>query len=65
MRIERITIQNIRDAGYCATGAKRWFAAHNLDFRDFMKNGIAVGDFLATGDGLAQIVVDKTEASSG
>lgn len=54
----KITIQDIRDAGYCASGARRWFAAYQFDFRDFMANGITEDAFLATGDAMAQRVVE-------
>jgi arsenate reductase-like glutaredoxin family protein len=52
-----VTIQDIRDAGYCPSGARRWFEAHGLDFRDFMANGISEETFLATGDAMATRVV--------
>jgi len=54
-----ITIQDIRDAGICASGARRWFEAHGLDFRDFMENGISEDAMLATGDARAQEVVNR------
>lgn len=53
-----ITIADIRKAGHCVSGAKRWFAAYGLDFRTFLKKGIPVEEFLATGDGLAEKVVE-------
>jgi hypothetical protein len=56
---DRITIQDIRDAGYCASGARRWFSEQGLDFRDFMQNGILIADFLATNDGMAALVVTR------
>lgn len=58
----RVTITDIRAAGFCVDGARRWFAAHGLDFRHFLKNGIAVEDFLATGDSRAAVVVERMKA---
>lgn len=55
----RITIDDIRGAGHCASGARKWFDTQGLDFRGFLKNGIAVEDFLATGDGQALQVVQR------
>lgn len=55
-----ITIDDIRKAGHCAAGAKTWFAAHGLDFRDFLTSGIPASTLLATGDGLAEQVVSRT-----
>lgn len=55
----RITINDIRAAGHCTKGARRWFENYGLDFRDFLKNGISGADFLATGDGLAAQVFQR------
>lgn len=54
----RITITDIRKAGFCAKGARRWLEGYGFDFRDFLKNGAPVADILATGDGQAQQVVE-------
>lgn len=54
-----ITISDIRAAGHCPSGIKRWFDAQGLDFRDFLKNGIPAKDFLASGDGQAEQVVRR------
>lgn len=63
----RITISDVRRAGHCVTGARDWFERHELDFRDFIRNGIAEEDFLASGDGLAASVVEhkKKHARDG
>lgn len=55
----RITIDDVRKAGYCVSGARRWFQANNIDFADFIKNGMDADEFVTRGDELAQIVVDK------
>lgn len=55
----RITVADTSGAGYCPRGVKGWFAAHNLDYRDFLANGISAEDFLATGDGQAIRVVER------
>ena len=54
-----ITITDIRQAGHCVAGARGWFHSYGLDFRDFLKHGIDAETFLATGDALAQQVVDR------
>lgn len=46
-----------RRQGFCRSGARRWFAANHLDWRDFVKNGIEAERLLATGDALAIAVV--------
>lgn len=61
-----ITIQDVRNAGYCASGARRWFESYGLDFMDFLHNGIEITRFLGTGDAMAQRVVDvKQELVDG
>lgn len=56
---DRITINDVRQAGHCPAGAKQWFSLHGLNFRAFLSEGISEEDFLATGDALAQGVVDR------
>lgn len=53
-----IRATDIAAAGYCASGARRWFEAHGLDFRAFVKEGIPAEDLLATGDAMAERVVE-------
>ena len=43
--------------GFCRGGARAWFAAHGLDWGDFVRNGIAAEAIEATGDGLALTLV--------
>jgi len=43
--------------GFCRCGARRWFAAHGLDWQGFIGNGIAAEALEATGDGLALALV--------
>lgn len=64
----RITVTDIQQAGHCATGIRRWFNEHGLNFRSFLKDGIDAAVLLDTGDALAQRVVDlkiKREARRG
>lgn len=55
---DKITINDIRRAGHCVKGAREWFERHDLDFREFVKNGIDEEDLLRIGDGLATNVVE-------
>ncbi len=55
-----ITIDDIRRY-HCVSGIRRWFEAHNLDFRAFIRDGgIPASELLATGDALAERVVALT-----
>lgn len=55
----RITVTDLRRAGHCAIGIRRWFEAHDFDFRDFLKNGIDEEIVRETGDGQALAALDK------
>lgn len=55
----RITINDVREAGHCPSGARNWFLEHGLDFRDFLQNGIDAETFLSYGDALSRQVVDR------
>lgn len=44
-------------ADLCSTGTKAWFAAHGLDFRSFLANGLPASVLEALNDELANRVV--------
>lgn len=54
-----IRIDDIRRAGHCVRGAGRYFEAHGMDFRSFIKNGIPADEFIEKGDALALRVVQR------
>ena len=62
---ERITIDDVRQTGHCVAGARDWFNRHGLDFRDFIRNGIAEEDFLTSGDTIAVEIVKATRERRG
>ena len=43
--------------GYCAAGARQWFAANGLNWADFVRAGIEAVRLEATGDPLALALV--------
>lgn len=46
----RVRMKHIRKADLCARGTREWFAHHNLNYSDFLTNGIPVEVMEATGD---------------
>jgi hypothetical protein len=48
---------DMRALGYCNRGARSWFARHQLDWADFIHQGIEAEQLLATGDAMAEAVV--------
>lgn len=56
-----ITMADITRAGYCPSGARRWFSAYKLDaeFRALIKGGsMTAAQLLSTKDALAMRVVE-------
>lgn len=60
-----IRSRELVQCGMCTEGQKRWFREHDLDFRSFLKNGIAADILLTTGDGLAVKAVEMVRARRG
>lgn len=58
----RVTIDDIRAAGHCVSGAREWLTSHGFVWRDFLKHGATEADLLATGDGLAAQVIERKRA---
>lgn len=42
-----VTVNDLRQSGFCVSGAIRLAKAYDLDFRDFVKNGIDADVLLA------------------
>lgn len=55
----KITIDDVRKAGYCVSGARGWFRQHEIPFDVFLREGMDADEFLARGDELAAVVVQK------
>lgn len=53
-----VTMRHIRQANMCSGGPRKFFAKHGLDWSDFLTNGIPASKLLATGDAMAEIVVE-------
>lgn len=55
-----VTMAHIRQAGYCARGARDFFTRYNLDYVDFLKNGIRPERLLevSNNDWMVQKVVE-------
>lgn len=62
---ERVTINDVRAAGFCAAGLRRWFEGHGLDLKDFLRNGMALEDVVKINDAMAARVVARKRATDG
>jgi hypothetical protein len=63
---DRITIKHLRavrgdgrGAKYCIPGTKAFFERHGLDFKDFMKNGIAISELEHIDDVMCRRVIEE------
>jgi hypothetical protein len=52
-----VTHADMRSLGYCNRGAREWFTRHGLDWSRFIDEGLPADVLLATGDSMAQDVV--------
>ena len=59
-----VTIDDARAVGLCVNGTRTWFARHDLDFRAFLREGCDADTLLATGDAMAQRVVEHARNQS-
>ena len=59
-----ITIDHVRAVGLCVNGSRAWFVRNGLDFRAFLREGLDAQTLLATGDAMAQRVVEHARNQS-
>ncbi|WP_394131897.1 hypothetical protein [Marinobacter nauticus] len=57
-----VTHRDLRALRYCNNGAREFFLRHNLDWSEFIKNGLPEEAFLATGDSMAVRLVEFARA---
>lgn len=57
-RALHITRTHMDELGYCARGARRWAERMGLSWTDFVFHGIDSDILLATGDAMAQRLVE-------
>lgn len=59
----KITISDVRNAGFCVSGLRDFADEHGLDFRDFVKNGIDSQVLIdLRQQGIVEIILNYREA---
>ena len=53
----KVTMRDVRACKMCARGAREFFKKHDLDWQDFIKNGIECEKLEALNDAMAMRVV--------
>ena len=63
----KIYIRHVRNANICRQGARQFAEKYNIDWHDFLKNGVDVEVLLAVNDAQVNQVVEvaKKELSHG
>lgn len=61
----RVYLADIRTYGFCVSGLVEFCKRYDLDFWDFVKNGIDEADLLATGDLIAIEMITRKRAHLG
>lgn len=62
-----VRVNHVRAALFCTRGMREWLVLHGFDITDFVKNGIPIEKWEATGDALALRVsaIARKEAEDG
>jgi hypothetical protein len=55
----RIKMSDVRRAGFCGWGLREFAAQHDLDLREFVKNGVLVSDVEHIKDANLQRVIKE------
>lgn len=53
----RITIKHVSNVLYCHKGTRAFFAKYDLDYSEFLKNGIDEEELAALNDSMADKVI--------
>lgn len=56
-----VTMRHVRAAGMCSYGAREFFKRNNLNWTDFLKQGIDVETLRKTNDAMALQVIKVAE----
>ena len=52
-----VRVRDLRHMGYCHAGARRWAKRYEIDWNDFVKNGIAIDTLERIDDAMCQRLV--------
>lgn len=58
-----VRMEHARVCGFCARGCRAWAARHNLDFKEFLANGLSIDVIEAVGDAFAVEVCKVARAA--
>lgn len=61
----KITVQDALDVGICTKGQRRFFTAHGLDYRRFVREGFDLSEFGDIEDDKLALVVAHVRKKEG
>ncbi len=56
-----VKTSHLRKLKYCSRGQRRFFEQHNLNFLDFIKNGISEEELIKTNDSMAFKAIEEAK----
>ncbi len=65
MEADRVYMKDVRAATMCSRGGRAWFKKHNLDWMDFLKNGIEISRLEKIDDAMCARVVEVARGRRG
>lgn len=60
-----VRMRHIREAGYCAAGARAWAHRHGFDWARFLREGIDAGALVGVPDAMAARVIERAQQEAG
>ncbi len=55
----KVTVADIRQAGFCVSGIKQFCQQHNIDFRELIKDGIDITELEHIDDIMVKQVIEQ------
>jgi len=59
MSDERLTMGNLRAAGFCAAGIREFCAEHALDYRELLRSGLPFDVLEPIGDAMVNNLIQR------
>ncbi|MFC3724411.1 hypothetical protein [Neoaquamicrobium sediminum] len=62
---DRLTMGDVRRAGYCVRGSRRWFEATGRDFKLFLREGMPMDEARQIDDAVVKDILKKMGVNDG
>lgn len=58
---DRVYLSDTKGTGYCVDGQRRFFEAHRLDWRLYVREGVTFEELERTGDAIALAMIERAK----